>query len=86
MIKDLSEIESDGIELKELKELYASYLKELCPDWSDERIKAEVRDVFKEQGLDKSKRRRQEFKFNILRKLEDIRNNPDDWFFGENGR
>lgn len=85
MIKDLARVESDGIGLDELKKLYTTYLKELCPNWSDERIKTEVRDVFKEQGLGKSKQRRQEFTASILRKLEQIRTHPDDWFIGQNG-
>lgn len=69
--------------LEELEDLYTTYLKQICPNWQDERIKTEIRDVFNEQGLISSRWRRQKFRDSLLQKLDRIRQNPDDWFLND---
>jgi len=68
-----------------LKKLYSTYLRELCPDWTEERINVEVKSVFREQGLETSKKRRSEFQQRISAKLKVMRQYPDDWPLRNNG-
>lgn len=77
--------DSDETDLSDLSKLYIDYLKRLCPDWSEKRIRAEAESVFKEQRLEDSEQRRQEFLEKITAKLQHINNHPDDWFLHENG-
>jgi hypothetical protein len=77
--------ETNDIKIRELEKLYATYLKELCPDWTDARIRAEIKDVIREQDLDKSKQKRLAFKDHLLKKMDEIKKDPDEWLFGPNG-
>lgn len=75
--------ESQVIELEALKELYAEYLKEVSPDWSEERIYTEVNEVFAEQNLEHSLSQRRKFHKRLTQKLDKIKRHPTDWFFHE---
>ena len=56
----------------ELENLYIAYLRRLCPDWSEERIQIEVKNVFEAYNLYESEQRRQEFKVKLLQRFEQM--------------
>lgn len=76
---------TNEVRLKELKSLYTTYLKEICPDWTEKRIKAEVKEFFREQDLNKSRRKRQAFREQLLKQMDELRTDPEKWLFGSNG-
>lgn len=76
---------SNGRGTTNLKQLYMSYLKITCPDWTEERILSEVEQVFREQRLENSQRRQTAFRERITRKLDVMTRHPNDWYLHENG-